>query len=203
MAGYEKIVFAICEKCKNTFDTSSYHFNSVNTDIKQGIYDDFINDRLNLIKCHHCKCTFIYERPFVAYSVLKQYAIYSNQSLTNNSVNFGRKNIYKMFGLNDMKFRVVDFQCEVSEKVRIFENNLCDFRIEKLKHYLFNESYFKNKQDNIVLFKEIKDNMLIFEYKDYLQNLIETKTASIEEYNRIPNQYEYTNNTSYIEWKRI
>ena len=68
---------------------------------------------------------------------------------------------------------------------------------------MFNESYFKNKQDNIVLFKEIKDNMLIFEYKDYLQNLIETKTASIEEYNRIPNQYEYTNNTSYIEWKRI
>lgn len=203
MSGYEKVVFATCEKCKNIFNASLYLFNSVNADIKQGIYEDFINDRLNLIKCNECKSKFIYERPFVAYSISRQYAIYSNQSLTNKSLRLGRKNIYEMFGCNNMRFRIVDFQCEVSEKVRIFENNLCDIKTEKLKHIIFDESYFKNKQDNIVLFKEIKDDMLIFEYRDYLQNIIETKTVSINEYSNMQDETQSSSNNSYVEWERI
>jgi len=203
MAGYEKVVFAICEKCKNTFNSSAFLFNSVNVDIKQGIYNDFINDKLNIVKCNHCQSIFIYERPFVAYSISKQYAIYSNQSLTDKSLKHGRKSIYKMFGFSNMKFRLVDFQCEASEKVRIFENNLCDIKIEKLKHILFDESYFKNKQDNMVLFKEIKDNLIIFEYKDYLQNVIETKSVLLDEYNNISVEEIDINNSSYVEWKRI
>ncbi len=203
MAGYEKVVFATCEKCKNTFNASLFLFNSVNADVKQGIYEDFINDRLNLIKCNDCKSIFIYERPFVAYSISKQYAIYSNQSLTNKSLRFGRKNIYKMFGCNNMRFRIVDFQCEVSEKVRIFESNLCDIKIEKIKHILFDETYFKNKQDNIVLFKEIIDDQLIFEYRDYLQNVIETKSILLKEYTNLQDETDNSSNVGYVEWKRI
>ena len=108
-----------------------------------------------------------------------------------------------MFGCKNMKFRIVDFQCEASEKVRIFENNLCDIKIEKLKHILFDESYFMNKQDNMVLFKEITDNQLIFEYRDYLQNVIETKFVSVNEYTDIQDETDSSDNVSYVEWKRI
>ena len=44
--------------------------------------------------------------------------------------------------INLPKFRLVSYQCEVSEKIRIFESGLNDYMIEYIKYKHFDKKYF-------------------------------------------------------------
>ena len=69
--------------------------------------------------------------------------------------------MFGMFGISGMRFRLVNYLCEVSEKVRIFELGLDDIKIEHIKFDNFGEEYFADKSDKILLFKEIFDNDIV------------------------------------------
>ena len=174
MSSFERCRSAICEKCDKQFMKSFTVYNSLNLDYKSTYKDLFTDDKLNVVKCPHCKSSFVYERPFIAYSIHKGYAVYAIPSLDENFLYHGKKELYDIFKIPSMKFRLVNYLCEVSEKVKIFEYGLNDLSIEYVKNKFFDQHYFSDKKNNMLLFKEIDGDNIVFEYRDYLGNVIET-----------------------------
>ncbi len=181
MAGYEYSFSVLCENCKAEFNRRMMLCSSVNMDASSGMVSDFVNDRLNTVTCPHCGASFVYERPFVAFSVKKRYAILADGSLDGKPKIHGRARLYEMFGLN-MRFRCVDFLCEAAEKTRIFELGLDDRATDRLKRRLFDDSFFADKREAMVLFRNADDDKMVFEYRDYLGNIIEERSVAMDEY---------------------
>lgn len=181
MAGYEYSFSALCENCKTEFTKHMMLYSSLSVDADSALVKDFLNDRLNVVVCPHCGKSFVYERPFVAYSIAGRYAILADASAGGHSKIMGRARLYDMFAL-DMKFRLVDFMCEVSEKVRIFNDGLDDREINRIKRLAFDESYFADKREAMVLFEKFEDGDMIFVYKDYLGNELERRRISLDQY---------------------
>ena len=173
MAEFEYANKTICEACSKIIDKDVTVFTVVNLDNRGSIADKLINEQLNLITCPHCGKTFIYELPFVAYSFNSGYSIFALPSYDKNSLISGKSRLFELFGINMTKFRLVNYLCELVEKIRIFESGLSDYIIEDIKLNNFDKKYFEDKRENILLFKEINDNMLVFEYRDYLGNVLE------------------------------
>lgn len=175
----------ICESCEKTFYAPTIVHTVVCTDSAGTVNDNFINGCLNSIMCTECNKTFTYEIPMLVYSAKKSYAIVVLPSETKNvyvSKNSILNNILK---LNINKFRLVNYQCEALEKVKIFESGLDDIIIERIKLNEFDKKYFENKNLHMLLFKEIYKDELIFEYKDFLGNIIETRNIAKELYNKM------------------
>ncbi len=181
MAGYEYSFSVLCENCKEEFSHRMMLCSSVNMDAASGMVSDFLNDRLNLVTCPHCGASFVYERPFVAFGIKKKYAILVDGSLDGKPKILGRARLYEMFSLK-MRFRRVDFLCEAAEKARIFELGLDDAAIDRLKRTVFNDSFFADKREAMVLFKSADDDTIVFEYRDYLGNVIEERSVGMSEY---------------------
>lgn len=181
MAGYEYSFSVLCENCKEEFRHRMMICSSVNTDASSGMVSDFLNDRLNLVTCPHCGASFVYERPFVAFAIKKKYAILVDGSLDGKSKIFGRARLYEMFSPG-MRFRRVDFLCEAAEKARIFELGLDDAAIDRLKRTVFDDSFFADKREAMVLFRSAGDDAIMFEYRDYLGNVIEERSVAMSEY---------------------
>ena len=183
MAGYEHAFRVICEKCGKSFDKEFRIYTVINTDFQSNLVEKLKSDKLNTVTCPCCNAVFTYERPHLAYSLSKKYAINALCSYTGGFKHLGRSHMFGMFGISGMRFRLVNYLCEVSEKVRIFELGLDDIKIEHLKFDNFGEEYFADKSDKILLFKEIFDNDIVFEFRDDVDNVLETYRIPFEEYN--------------------
>ena len=192
----------ICESCEEVFYSPIVVHTTVCTDNEGGINDSFSEGNLNTVTCTICKQKFTYELPMLIYSLKNPYAITVLPSKESNTYTSKSSAIFKILKLNINRFRLVNYQCEALEKVKIFENNLDDVTIEKIKLSEFNDSYFENKTLNILLFKEVQDNKLIFEYKDFLGNVIETHYISKEKYDSLITFRDinntYTNKTNWL-----
>ncbi len=204
MAGYEYALGVICGECEKHFVKAFSIYNVTNTDYKSNIVNKLLTDRLNKVTCPFCHATFTYERPHLAYSLNKGYAIYAGCNTAETRYICGSKRLFEIFGINTMRFRLVDFLCEVAEKVRIFESGLDDISIEKLKAVNFGEEYFADKTFNILLFKCIENDNIVFEYCDSLGNVLETHNIPYEQYRSLdehqqPEPFE----DGYVIWTKI
>ncbi|MBQ7900868.1 MAG: hypothetical protein IJ365_02740 [Clostridia bacterium] len=184
MAGYEHAFRAICGKCDKSFNKEFRIYTVVNTDFRSNLVEKLKSDKLNTVTCPFCNAVFTYERPHLAYSLSKKYAINALCSYSGGSRHSGRSHMFHMFGIRGMRFRLVNYLCEVSEKVRIFEHGLDDIKIEQIKYNNFGEEYFADKSDKILLFREICCDDIIFEFRDDVDNVLETHRLPYEEYAR-------------------
>ena len=204
MAEYERANITICENCKTLFRKHFDVFTVINLDTKGYISDNFRNQKINKVTCPHCDKIFTYELHFLAYSLKKGFAVLALPGCKEQTYVSGKKCLYDIFGQKMPLFRLVNYQCEVAEKVRIFESGLDDFKIEYLKHKFFDSKYFEDKTLNILLFKEKDGENLIFEYRDFLETLLETLTIPFEEYEKINVNYNTDSNSDdNIKWIKI
>lgn len=200
MAGYEYSFSVLCENCKEEFYHRMMLCSSVNMDAASGMVSDFLNDRMNLVTCPNCGANFVYERPFVAFGIKKKYAILADGSLDGKSKIHGRARLYEMFSPK-MRFRRVDFLCEAAEKARIFEAGLDDRATDVLKRKVFDASFFADKRDAMELFRSADDDTILFEYRDYLGNVIEERSVAMSEY-LLPDDGDNCISDGLILWKR-
>lgn len=209
LSGYENTFMAICQKCEKTFDTNFTVINSVNIDFKGYQSEKLLDNNINRIICPYCNCNFTYERPFVAYSVKQRFAVLADFNFKGENFYFGRKNLFMLFKLNDMKFRIVNYMCEVSEKYRIFCNNLDDYKIEYIKYKFFDDKYFNDKTNKILLFDKLEDNNIILNLHSDSDDILDTYKIPYKEYEEAniqfnPSYYHndqciwYNINTNYI-----
>ena len=204
MASYEQVIQVICENCYRTFINPFRIYTVTNVDYKSNLLDKLLTDNLNKATCPKCGAVFTYERPHLAYSLSKGYAVYSacNQDL--HSKLSGRHRLYDMMSYTNMRYRLVDYIFEVAEKVRIFELGMDDISIEKVKHVHFGSEYFADKRKNVLLFKGTENDNMIFEYADFLGKVLETRKIPITEYPAVnpshePDAYE----NGFVVWTKI
>lgn len=185
LSSYENAFMAICQKCDKTFDIKFTVINSINVDFKGTQRQKLLNNNINRITCPHCGCDFTYERPFVAYSFENEFAILTDFKFHGGKLYFGRKNLFDLFKYCNMKFRVVNYMCEVSEKYRIFNIGLDDYKIEYLKFKLFDAEYFNDKPNEILLFDKFTDDNITFNLYSDTDEILQTFNVPFEEYNKI------------------
>lgn len=204
MAQYEHAKSLICEACEKIFYKYTTVFSVVNLDNKGSLVNDLLSENLNKFKCSLCGETFVYELPFLAYTLKRGYAILALPANEDYHFIFGKGDIFKIFEIQMSKFRLVNYQCEVTEKIIIFESGLDDYVIEYIKYKYFDKKYFLSKRDNILLFKEISDGFMIFEYRDFLGKVIETIKLPKDLYdtNIVFNEKQLTD-TNKIRWQRV
>ncbi len=190
MALYELALGAICGECGNDFIKSFRIYNVTNTDYRSNITDKLLSYDLNKITCPKCNKTFTYQRPHLAYSLKKGYAVYGICQPDIRSLTSGRYRLFEMMNVNNIKFRLADYLCEVAEKVCIFENGLNDISIEIVKHRQFPQHYFENKTENILLFKGIEDENMIFEYINSTDEVLERHKIPVCEYPKPNHSFE-------------
>ena len=204
MPSYECAIEAICEKCEKTFRINMTIFNSLNLDFSSSYSDNLLNNKLNRVTCPHCNVEFTYERPFIAYSMNNKFAIMADFHCTNTVSSFGRKYIFDLFKIDGMKFRIVNYLCEVSEKVRIFNAKLDDIKVEQLKVKHFGNEYFNDKSNKILLFKEICDNELVFHLYNDLDEVLDTFKIPYSEYEKCDYGFKCDYETNgFINWYKI
>ena len=197
MAEYERVNITTCENCKMQFRERFNVFTVINLDTKGCIADNFRNQNINKVTCPHCGRIF-------TYSLKKGFAVLALPYCNERTYFSGKRHMYDIFGQKIPVFRLVNYQCEVAEKVRIFESGLDDYKIEYLKHKFFDHKYFEDKTQNILLFKEKEGEYLIFEYRDFLETLLETISIPFDEYNKINIVNDNRNNLSdKIQWRKI
>ena len=183
MSAYERMHLLICEKCEKNFFTDATAFTVVNLDAAGSISDDFRNEKLNLVKCPLCNTTFVSEMHFLAYSLKQGFAVLALPSAQDSCYIHGKPEIYEFFNMDIPKLRLVNYQSEVLEKVRIFETGLDDYIIENIKYKFIDKKYFEDKTENILLFKEMTDTSLVFEYTTFLGKVNEVFEIPKDEYN--------------------
>ncbi len=182
MPGYEYTFKGICERCHKFFNVSTTICNSINTDFASSYFDNLLNNKLNRVTCEHCKTEFTYERPFIAYSFNNKYAVMADFDCKGKVIQSGKSYLFDLFKISGMKFRIVNYMCEVSEKVRIFNANLDDYKIEHIKRTHFGDEYFNDKANKILLFKEIQNDNILFELYDDVDNVLEQHHIPFKEY---------------------
>lgn len=204
MAEYERANSIICESCEKRFFKHINVFTVANLDRIGSIVDGLLNETLNKVKCPLCKESFTFELPFVAYTLKRGYAILALPSNNESFYISGKYDIYRIFRINLPKFRLVSYQCEVSEKIRIFESGLNDYMIEYIKYKHFDKKYFLDKRESILLFKEITEDSLVFEYRDFLGRVLEILTLSKSVYDNdvVFDEVQLTDKNEII-WQRV
>lgn len=204
MSAYEFATSAICERCYKSFNVNTTIYNSLNLDFTSSYANKLVNNSLNRVICSHCKTEFTYERPFVAYSFINKYAIMSDFSCNDKIIRHGRSYLFDLFKIANMKFRIVNYMCELSEKVRIFNSNLDDYKIEYVKYTHFGDEYFNDKQNRILLFKEIQNDNILFEFCDDIDNVLERHYIPYSEYEKFDlNTVETFRSDGLINWYKI
>ncbi len=204
MSAYEYTIRAVCERCNEFFNVNTTIYNSINLDYTSCFSSQLENNCLNRVVCTNCKTEFTYERPFIAYSLKNKYAIMSDFNFTNQIKQHGRSYLLDLFKITDIKFRIVNYMCEVSEKVRIFNCNLDDYKIEYIKYSHFGDDYFNDKTSKILLFKQVINDKILFELCDDVDNILEQHYIPFDEYKKCnfkPKQVFDTNGL--INWYKI
>lgn len=203
VAKYELAYGTVCGECGKDFINPFYVYNVTNTDYKSSITDKLMLNELNKVTCPKCKSTFTYERPFLAYSLKKGYAVFGVCKQDVRSLLSGKQRLFEMMNIKNMKFRLADYLCEVAEKVCIFENGLDDISIEIVKNRHFSEKYFENNSDYYLMFKCIKDDNMIFEYINSTDDVLETHEIPMSEYPTPSEDYEPESiKDGYILWTK-
>ena len=204
MSVYEIAMGAICDECGNCMNEPFRVYNVINTDYKSHIKDKLISDNINKVTCPKCHSTFTYEHQFLAFSHKKGYAVFGICQPEIRTLTCGRNRIFEMMNIRNTRFRLVDFLCEVAEKIVIFESGLDDISIETVKHRNFSESYFADNSDKNLLFKGIDNDDMIFEYINCLDKVLETHRIPLSEYPKTASDYEpETLKDGYILWTKI
>ena len=204
MSGYEQTFEAICEKCNNIFQCNGIVYSSINMDFISNYSDKLRCDQLNRVVCTSCNAEFTYERPFIAYSFKNKYAVIAD--FRNNDVvcTFGRMHFFDIFDIKDFRFRSVNYLCEVSEKIRIFEAGLDDVTIEIIKIKNFDESYFSDKLNKILVFDKLENNMLYFKLLNDIDEVLECFQLPFDMYLSQTHKMRFNyNNDGQINWYKI
>ena len=204
MALYEDTIGVICEECYHVFYKEFHVYNVTNTDYSGGFNEQLVSGKLNKVTCPKCKAAFTFERPHLAYSLKKSYAVYGICDPSVRRMTSGRWRMYDLMKVKDMKFRLTDYLCEVSEKVKIFDAKLDDIAIEILKHKNFPQKYFEDKANYNLLFAGIDNENMIFEYIHSTGKVIETHKIPMSEYQPTSGEYEPPyREDGYILWTKI
>ena len=76
--------------------------------------------------------------------------------------------------------------------------------IEYLKYKHFDKKYFLDKRESILLFKEITEDSLVFEYRDFLGRVLEILTLSKSVYDNdvVFDEVQLTDKNEII-WQRV
>lgn len=200
MSSYEFTIGAKCEKCCKDFKINTVIVNSVNLDFEGSYKDRFINNTINKVKCPYCNIEFTYERPFIAFSINMNFAVLVDFDFDKTILTHGKSRILNLFGIKDMKFRLVNYMCEAVEKYRIFSARLDDYKIECIKNKYFDADLFSDKKNKILLFKEIYDNEMIFCLHDDIGNILENYTLPFDCYINTKTTELIYSNENYINW---
>lgn len=190
MASYENAYRAICQKCKKSFDLDLIVVNSVNIDFAGHYREKLLNNTINRVICPHCKCNFTYERPNIAYSFKHKFAVLCNFDFDEKVYCCGNHYLFEMFKINNMKFRIVNYMCETSEKFRILLSGLDDFKIEYLKYKFFDKDFFTDKTNKILLFDKISDDQMLFNLYTDTDEIIKTFSIPYVEYLNLSFNYD-------------
>jgi len=194
LASYENAYRAICQKCKKSFNLDLIVVNSVNIDFAGHYREKLLNNSLNRVTCPHCKCNFTYERPHVAYSLKNKFAVICDFDFDEKVYCCGNHHLFEMFKINNMKFRIVNYMCETSEKFRILLSGLDDIKIEYLKYKLFDKEFFEDKSNKILLFDKILDENLVFSLYTDTDDVIETYKIPYDNYLGLCLNYNFSYN---------
>ena len=77
MSKFVKPALIICEKCKKQFKKEQFIYTVVNLDFCSTIKDEFLNGKINSVRCPFCDTEFTFETELLAYSLKKGFAIFA------------------------------------------------------------------------------------------------------------------------------
>lgn len=204
MASSEYVIGALCSECGNDFIKPFRVYNVTNTDYISSITTRLLTDKLNKVTCPRCNSTFTFELPHLAFSLNKGYAVYARYNQDIRSRLSGKCHLFEMMNIDNMKFRLVDYLCEVAEKVAIFESGLDDISVEIVKHRHFPQKYFENNSDYNLLFTGTDEEDMIFEFRNHIDTVLETHRIPLSEYIDFSEKYQpETFRDGYVVWTKI
>lgn len=201
----------ICPNCKNKFEINIYPVINLQSDTD--LYEDLFSLELFKIECKHCKKVTMVEYDVLVVDMYKKYIIYLYKSGTLEEFNDKKSSFIDSLKTNEkfveifkeLKYtRVVKSLSELLEKLLIFDYDLNDRIIAKVKQLLFEEEHIdKTKYTNLNFEKLDKQDLIFTCYNldDTTINPAELKlnfnyyNQIIDSFNGIPQE---TENFEYI-----
>jgi hypothetical protein len=172
----------LCEECDEYF----FKYEFINNIFDLDADPKYADGLFNRIKCPRCDTEFTYETPILVFSNTKRLLIcasVNNDGFINiNSL----KRAFEISGSTDWTLRRCSFAMDAGEKIRIFNNGLDDGKVELVKLKCFDDYKNMDLTDNYITFENLRDNELVFTYRDFKDNILETRYISFEEYKTMP-----------------
>lgn len=163
----ESIEFT-CPHCKNKFEVTVYPVINLQEDAE--LYEDLFSLELFKIECEHCKKVTMIEYNLLVVDMYKKYIIYLykdnldefNTTKENFFISLQSNEKFKSV-LDELKYtRVVTSLSELLEKLLIFDYDLNDKVINKLKDELFLQKAIDNEKYTNLNFEKIEKDKLVF-----------------------------------------
>jgi predicted transcriptional regulator len=158
-----------CPHCKNKFNIDIYPVINLQSDTD--LYDGLFSLDLFKIECENCKKVTMVEYDVLVVDMFKKYIIYLYKSGTletfNNQkdkfINSLKNNENFIETFNQLKYtRIVRSLRELLEKLLIFDYDLNDKIIVKLKQQLFNDDIIDKHKYTHLNFEKLDGQNLIF-----------------------------------------
>lgn len=176
-----------CENCHELFRDHIVITNIVDMDKDDTISKSVLTDLFNRVICPYCKTEFTYETPVLLFSFKMKVAILTMHSeITTNTGNFPL--LVKFAKANEWKFRLCDFFCTASEKMRIFKDGLCDASIELIKNSHFKEYAHMKLDEEYIAYDYSDSEFLYFSKRNDFDNVLEKMKIPYEYYNKYLNK---------------
>ncbi len=172
----------LCEECDEYFFKYAFVTNVFDLDADPKCADGLFNR----IKCPRCDTEFTFETPILIFSNTKKLLIsasVNNDGLINIT---SLKRALEISKSTDWTLRRCSFAMDAGEKIRIFNLGLDDTKVELVKLKCFDNYRNMDLTDNYITFENIADNKLVFTYRDFKDNILETRWVSLEEYESMP-----------------
>ena len=172
----------LCEECDTYFFKYAFVQNEFDADADPSCMSGLINR----ITCPSCKTEFTFETPILMYSHTNRFLLcssFKNEQILNIT---SLKRALEITKCDKWRLRRCTYAMDAAEKARIFVLSLDDGKIELLKLKFFDDYKDMDLSDNYITFENITDDRLVFTYRDYKDNILETRYIPKDAYNSMP-----------------
>ena len=163
---------SICQECLEPHIHNDFVIRSINLDDENNLNRDFLDLKLNRIKCPFCKNEYTFETNMVIFSPSHRFAVKVNPE-TYRSPDLAPDSVPEYVFQEKFRFREVNFQIEAIEKCRIFLDGLDDIYIEFLKYRFFEDKDTLPFDEINMIYTSRDSEFLYFTKYDYNNNVID------------------------------
>jgi hypothetical protein len=193
----------ICPHCKNKFEINIYPVINLQSDTD--LYEDLFSLELFKIECSSCKKVTMIEYDLLVVDMYKKYVIYLCKEADTTAYDFSENNLCRLFNVDNKSeiFNIIKYMrkvyslAELLEKLLIFDYDLNDKILVRLKKYLYDEGLVDNVRYPQLNFEKIEGQNLIFtaynlnkreENPSMLSINFEYYNKMIDEIGKLPNE---------------